>query len=238
MLALLNERASQDTDQDRTVMTNSLSESDMAGGKVGLLGGTFDPVHIGHLRTAIELCDVLSLDHLKLIPCHVPSHRDLPNASTAHRIKMLREAIGDIERLSLDTREAERDEPSYTVDTLTSFRQELPNATLLFCMGMDAFNLFTTWHRWEEVLSLAHLVVVDRPGSELDGAEAELLARRRCTSPDTLLGVSGSILLLSVTQFDVSATRIRELVSLKRDISYLVPVAVSRYISMHNLYQD
>ncbi len=202
------------------------------------MGGTFDPVHIGHLRTAVELCDSLSLDHIKLIPCHVPSHRASPGASTTHRINMLREAIDGVDRLSLDTREAEHDRPSYTIDTLTSFRQELPQATLLFCMGMDAFNLFTTWHRWEDILNLAHLVVVERPGAVLEGIEADLFAKYRCETPEALDDGAGSILLQSVTQFDVSATRIRELVGLNRDISYLVSPAVSRYIKGHNLYQD
>ncbi len=220
------------------IVLNSDTDSRAPTNRVGLLGGTFDPVHIGHLRSAIELRDALSLDHIKLLPCHVPSHRDTPDASTTHRINMLRDAIGDVGGLILDTREADHDRPSYTIDTLTSFRNEMPQATLLFCMGMDAFNLFTGWHRWEDILDVAHLVVIDRPGAVLDGAEAELFDRYRCHSPEELAGPSGSILLQAVTQFDVSATRIRELVRLKRDISYLVPAAVSRYINEHRLYQD
>jgi len=109
---------------------------------IGIFGGTFDPIHVGHLRTAIELRDSLGLDHIKLLPCHLPAHRDRPGASSEQRI-------------------TKRDSPSYSIDTLTSFRAELPDTKLLFCMGMDAFSNFTEWHRWESILEIAHLVVVD-----------------------------------------------------------------------------
>jgi len=203
---------------------------------IGIFGGTFDPIHVGHLRTAIELRDSLGLDHIKLLPCHLPAHRDRPGASSEQRITMLELAVEGIDSLVIDKREAQRDSPSYSIDTLTSFRAELPDTKLLFCMGMDAFSNFTEWHRWESILEIAHLVVVERPGSELSAASAELLDSRSCASVTDLNQLAGGILLQSVAQFDVSATRIRGLVSQKRDISYLLPEAVGRYIVEQGLY--
>lgn len=204
--------------------------------RIGIFGGTFDPVHIAHLRTAIELREALGLDSVNLLPCHKPSHRGAPGASTEHRIRMLELSIVSVERLQIDRREAERDSPSYSVDTLSSYREEYPAASLLLFMGMDAFNHFCSWHRWQRILELAHLVVVDRPGSVLEGAEAQLLAQRQVEKTAQPQAIAGSILLQSVTQFDVSATRIRQLVSQNRDISYLVTDEVGRYITENRLY--
>jgi len=187
---------------------------------IGIFGGTFDPVHIGHLRTAVELRESLGLDRCTMLPCHKPSHRGQPGATTEQRIAMLHDATAGVEQLEVDAREALRDGPSYSVDTLASFREESPDARLVFCMGVDAFDGFTRWHRYEDILSLAHLVVVSRPGSTVSGAEADLLAARQVASADMLVGQSGGILMQSLTQFEISATRIRELVSQNRDINY------------------
>jgi len=204
---------------------------------IGIFGGTFDPVHIGHLRTAIEIREILGLEKCTLLPCHKPSHRGQPGASTEQRIAMLREATAGVEQLEVDVREALRDQPSYSVDTLSSFRKELPNARLVFCMGLDAFNGFTDWYRWEEILSLAHLLVVSRPGSTVSGPSAGLLSKHQVSDASEFSGLAGSILLQSLTQMEISATRIRELVSQNRDINYLVPETVRRYIHNNGLYQ-
>jgi len=205
---------------------------------IGIFGGTFDPVHIGHLRTAIELRESLGLDKCTLLPCHKPSHRGQPGASSEQRIAMLHDAIAGVDQLEVDAREALRDGPSYSFDTLASFRQESPDARLVFCMGVDAFDGFTRWHRYEEILSLAHLVVVSRPGSTVSGPSADLLTERQVASADLLAGQSGGILMQSLTQIEISATRIRELVSQNRDINYLVPETVRRYIHNNGLYQS
>lgn len=204
--------------------------------RIGIFGGTFDPVHIAHLRTAVELRESLGLEAVNMLPCHKPAHRAEPGATTAQRIRMLELSIESIGYLQIDAREAERDRPSYSVDTLESYRQEHPDAALLMFMGMDAFDNFCKWHRWERILELAHLVVVERPGSVLEGEEAQLFAQRRVDSVDQLELSAGSILLQSIAQFDVSATRIRQLVSQKRDISYLVTGPVRRYINQKGLY--
>lgn len=204
--------------------------------RIGIFGGTFDPVHIAHLRAAVELRESLQLEHVNLLPCHKPSHRGQPGATTEQRIRMLELSIESIGYLQIDTREAERDKPSYSVDTLESYREEHPDASLLMFMGMDAFDNFCQWHRWQRILELSHLVVVERPGSQIEGEEAHLFAERRVDKADQLQLSGGSILLQSITQFDVSATQIRQLVSQKRDIDYLVTGAVRRYINQTGLY--
>lgn len=206
--------------------------------RIGIFGGTFDPVHFGHLRPALELKRQLRLSSVRLLPCHRPSHRDTPGATTRQRIDMLSLAIDGCDGLVIDTRESERDAPSYTVDTLLSFRQESPNASLLFFMGMDAFAGFTGWHRWETILELAHLVVIERPGSEVSGAEERLLMQRQAQNVSSLTDTAGSIIVQSVSQSDISATRIRTLVSQGEDIRFLLPEAVREYILDHRLYRD
>lgn len=221
-----------------TATTQSISSGlNNIAGKIGIFGGTFDPVHVGHLRTAVELGEALSLDTVNLLPCHRPAHRGTPTATSEQRIQMLQLAVADVPSLQVDSREAERDMPSYSVDTLQSYRDENPDARLLFFMGLDAFNKFTGWHRYEDIFKLAHLVVVDRPGSHLDGEEADIMAARRVDNVGQLNAAAGGILLQSVTQFGVSATRIRQLVSQNQDISYLVTGAVRRYIEHNGLYR-
>ncbi len=206
--------------------------------RTGIFGGTFDPIHFGHLRPALELKQQLSLSSVRLLPCHRPSHRGAPGATTAQRIEMLTLAIAGCDGLVIDTRESMRDAPSYTFDTLTSFRQQSPNASLLFFMGMDAFAGFTGWHKWEGILELAHLVVIERPGSSVSGAEERLLMQRQARNVSSLTDTSGSIIVQSVSQSDISATRIRALVNKGDDIRFLLPETVREYILDHGLYRD
>lgn len=205
--------------------------------RIGIFGGTFDPVHFGHLRPALELCESLALDVVRLLPCHLPAHRDSPGASTEQRVAMLELAIEGAEGLQVDTRETLRDSPSYSVETLETFRAEYPKAQLVFFMGMDAFASFSTWYRYEDVLELAHLVVVDRPGAKVDDREERLLMSRQVSSLEEANGIAGSIVLQQVSQSDISATRIRHLVAAGRDIRFLVPESVRQFILEQGLYR-
>jgi len=204
--------------------------------RIGIFGGTFDPIHFGHLRPALELCENLKLDTVRMMPCHLPAHRDQPGATTAQRIDMLRLAIGDSTSLEIDTRESDRDSYSYSVDTLELFRSEFPDAQLLFSMGMDSFARLTQWHQWERLFELAHLVVIDRPGADLSGEEERLLMKHQIADLGQTDALAGSIVMQRVTQWDISATRIRQLRAENREIRYLLPESVREYILSHNLY--
>jgi len=154
-----------------------------AGGarRIGILGGTFDPVHIGHLRGALEVAEMFGLDELRLIPNARPPHRDTPNCSAQDRLAMVRLAVQDLPPLCVDARELERDKPSYTIDTLMSLRAELAaDDQLLLVVGWDAFCGLPTWHRWEELLDYCHILVLQRPdaGSEAPQELRDLLAAR------------------------------------------------------------
>ncbi|MEQ6343014.1 MAG: nicotinate-nucleotide adenylyltransferase [Gammaproteobacteria bacterium] len=206
---------------------------------IGIFGGTFDPIHIGHLRPVLEVLQDLALDEVRLIPCHVPPHRPAPVASTMQRLAMLEAAIQGESGLRVDDRELRRTGPSYTVDTLTSLRAELGSAPLCLLLGMDAFTGLNTWHRWRELIQLAHLIVMRRPGSlpPAQGEVAALLAER-CTDNTALLHScpAGHILLKEVTQLDISATRIRTLAKEGKSARYLLPDGVWDMIKKERIY--
>ena len=210
-----------------------------ARGRLGLFGGTFDPVHFGHLRAALELAEGTALERLYLVPNHRQVHRDPAAASTEDRLAMLELAVEGVERLEVDPREALRDGPSYTVDTLEAVRAEVPDATLVFFMGLDAFSDFPGWHRPERILELANLVVVDRPGSTLsDVAAALMTGQGRRAGRRIADGRAGVIERRSVTQLEISATAIRDAVRTGRSCRFLLPDDVRGYIGEKGLYRD
>lgn len=204
--------------------------------RLGILGGTFDPVHFGHLRSAVEIRAALALDALLLIPARVSPHRDVPHADAQHRRAMLEAAVGNAADLLVDGRELVRPPPSYTVDTLTDIADDHPGARLHLVIGGDTCTTFDRWHRWREILDLAHLVVMERPG--WPAVLPEALAPRRVDSVAALeTRHAGAVLVQSVTQIDISATWIRALAAEGGDLRYLVPEAVRAYIEREALYQ-
>lgn len=207
--------------------------------RIGLFGGTFDPVHFGHLRPAIELAEVFALDQLHLLPNHRPVHRDKPTATTQQRVAMLELATESQPKLVVDTREAMRDKPSYTFDTLTEFRAEFPQASLIFFMGLDAYAEFDTWHRWQDILELANLVVIDRPDAQLSDWSANLLKVQREKYGERVVDSPfGAIERRKVTQLAISATEIRHCIATGKSIDFLLPECVKQYIVTHKLYQQ
>ena len=207
--------------------------------RVGLFGGTFDPVHFGHLRPALELADAYDLETLYLLPAHRPAHRGPTGASSAERIEMLRLAVAGVPRLAVDVREARRESPSYTVDTLAELRAERPRATLLFFMGRDAFARFPDWHRPDDILDLANLVVVERPGEPLPAAALALIERQRARSGSRLRdGGTGVIERADVTQLAISATDLRRRAAAGQNLRFLLPETVRDYIAVRGLYRD
>jgi len=206
---------------------------------IGILGGTFDPIHFGHLRTALELFECLHLEEVRLLPCRIPPHDKAPVAAADMRLKMVVAAVADRPGFVVDDREMHRDGPSYSFDTLTSLRDEFPERSLCLIVGMDAFVGLTTWHRWAELLSLAHLVVAHRPGatSPVGGELGRLLDQCRSRDPaDLHAAKAGRILLHSVTQLDISSTAIRAGVSTGESPAYLLPDRVAKLIEAHGCY--
>ena len=203
---------------------------------IGILGGTFDPIHHGHLRTALEVAEHFGIADMRLIPGKVPPHRPQPHATPEQRLAMLQAAIASEPRLQADDRELRRDGHSYSFDTLQAFRAEIGSERpILFTLGFDAFLHFQRWHRWDEILPLAHLVVVHRPGYSLppNGWYARYLS----TNPDDLRTTpAGRIYLLPVTALDISATRLRGYLKQGKNPRYLLPDSVLDYIQLHQLY--
>lgn len=210
---------------------------------VGIFGGTFDPIHFGHLRSALELSEALGLERMLLVPSAVPPHRDQPLASATHRLNMLKLAVADDAALEVDQRELQRSGPSYMVDTLSSLRDELGAKPICLCLGVDAFLGLPDWDRWEELLELAHIVVAHRPGWSLDVQTMPevlvgLMNKHGRTSVDALKEQkAGAIVLQAVTQLDISATAIREGIRAGHSARYLLPDAVWHYILEQKLYR-
>ena len=209
---------------------------------IGLLGGTFDPVHFGHLRPALDMHQALGFDEVRLIPCRVPPHRDAPHASPEQRLMMLRLAIRGERSLSIDERELRRDGPSYMIDTLLSLRAELGNErSLSLLIGMDALLGLDRWRRWRELADLCHIVVAARPGwaPPQSGAVAALVNERLTEEAEILRArPAGRLLFCPVTSLDISASRIRALLAAGKSPRFLLPDAVLDYIRAMNLYQN
>ncbi len=213
---------------------------------LALLGGTFDPVHYGHLRLAAEVKTALDFDEVRLVPAGDPPHRAAPCASAAQRLAMLELALGEFPGLSVDTREIARRGKSYTVTTLEELRAEVAERALVLIVGTDAFLGLTGWNRWQRLFELAHFVVVARPGATLEGRmEAPLLAEwqsRHVEDPERLaLDPAGLIYRQTIIPQPISASAIRAAVvrgaAGLAQVSGLLPPAVLAYIERNRLYQ-
>jgi nicotinate-nucleotide adenylyltransferase len=205
---------------------------------LGLLGGTFDPIHYGHLRPAEEVYRRLGLESLQVIPCATPPHRKPPLASAAHRLRMVELALEEFPGFVADDREVRRGGVSYTVPTLVSVRDEIGDEPLSFIVGSDAFAGIRTWHRWEDLFGLAHLIVVQRPGSP--ASTPAWAAPRVCTRPKELAqSPAGRIFFMPVTPRAISATELRAAVgrgdALPADC---LPRSVWEYIQHNKLYRS
>ena len=208
--------------------------------KIGIFGGTFDPVHIGHLRSALEVAEFMALDQLRLIPSARPPHRETPQVSARDRLAMVELAVAGLPPLRVDDRELKRNKPSYSIDTLESLRAELAADDQLFLvLGWDAFCGLPSWHRWEELLEHCHILVLQRPDADSEAPETlrNLLAARSLNDPLALEGPGGQISFIWQTPLAVSATHIRTLLASGRSARFLLPDAVLTYIHAHGLYR-
>ena len=209
--------------------------------KIGILGGTFDPIHNGHLLLAREVLDKLHLDEIRFIPTGLPPHRDAPHTPPQRRLDMVRLAMEYKPGFVLDDREIRRNSVCFTVDTLTELRAEFGNdAGLYLLLGADAFLGLPGWHDWQRLFTLAHIVVARRPGTNLalSAMSAELQAqwqqRKTTEVHDT---PSGSIIEFAMTPTDISASQIRKRLAAKQSVRGLVPNTALNYIVQQHLYE-
>jgi len=208
---------------------------------IGIFGGTFDPIHYGHLRTAFEMLQVLRFDEVRFIPCGDPPHRGITYADAELRYRMVDAAIKGQEGFLSDDRELRREGPSYSIDTLTDLREEFPERSLVLIVGMDAFLELPKWHRWDEILNFAHIVVAHRPGWRVPdiGELGNLIAENGTHRVDDLHEVThGRIHIHAATQLEIASTEIRDLVATGRDPRFLMPDAVRDVIKQTNLYMS
>ena len=208
---------------------------------LAIFGGTFDPVHFGHLRSAVEVRQALGVEQVKLIPVGIPAHRESPGSRPEQRLEMLRLGIAGLDYLQVDSREIARGGTSYMMDTLESIREEVgADLSLSLVMGADAFGLIHQWYRWQELVDVAHLVVLRRPFTALTlNPRVRAWANERQASADQLLTQpAGLICHLQLAQLDISATQIRQLVKAGQPIEYLLPAGVIDYIRQQALYAE
>ena len=218
-----------------------MSRTDPAG-PLGLFGGTFDPIHLGHLRLAETAREALGLERVRLIPAGQPPHRATPGASGADRLAMARLATADNPAFEVDAAEVTTAQASFTILTLERLRAELgPERPLVLLLGVDAFLGLPTWRRWTELLDFAHLAVANRPGYSLDAAQmpaalADLVARRKASPAALSAAPAGAIVPFEMTPLAISATDIRARAAAGLSLRYLLPPPVVDYISRHQLY--
>jgi len=210
---------------------------------LGIMGGTFDPVHFGHLRLAIEALESLGLDSVRWVPSGYPGHRDTPTTIPMHRVEMVRLAIANEPRFTLDVAETRTIEPTFTINMLERLRAELgPSRPLVMIIGMDSFLSLPTWRSWTELFELAHFAIGERPGFELSSqtmvSGLALEFARRSASADAVRGAAGgAIVTFPMTLLDISATALRGRLARGASARYLLPESVMAYIGAHRLYR-
>lgn len=212
--------------------------------RIGILGGTFDPIHYGHIRPVIEVKHALALDKILLMPNHIPPHKQQPNLTTAQRLKMVADVCSQLDGFELCDIEAKRDTPSYTVITLEQLKALHPKDELFFIMGMDSFIQLQSWYEWQRLFDFAHLVVCQRPGWQLDAEHPmqQILTARSQTqalaehAANLAHRNGGQIFPVTITPQDISSTHIREQLA-KGEIpaDLLMPVTLD-YIQNQRLY--
>lgn len=205
---------------------------------VGIFGGTFDPIHNGHLRSALELLQQFDFDHIRLIPSARPPHRPQPQASAEQRVMMLHLSLKNSQQFIVDDRELKRQGASYTIDTLRSLKQDLPDKTLYLILGADAFSQLATWHQWQDLLTLCHIIVMQRAEQPLllNNEMTDWYQTHMASSEDAVLS-SGKIWPVTLTQLAISATAIRFDISEGRSPAFLMPDPVVSFIEQLALYQ-
>lgn len=207
---------------------------------IAFLGGTFDPIHYGHLQPAIEIQQALNLQALYLMPNYIAPHKKQSHASTGQRIEMVNLAIQGNPNLQIDTRELQREKPSYTIDTLKLLRQEFPSTPLCFIMGMDSLISFDTWYQYQEILNYCHLIISQRPGWQphFNKTVTDLVNSHKVDNPQQLHEqLAGCIYFQDTSQLDISSSLIRKRLNQQQSIKGLTPDTVCDYIKEQGCYR-
>jgi len=202
---------------------------------IGIFGGTFDPVHYGHIKPALSIKQTLNLSQLRFVPNHNPPHREQPWLSAQQRVSLLEIALSDFPDVVIDEREISRTGPSFMVDTLKSVRGDFPDESLCLIIGMDAYISISTWFQWQSLFELCHLVVTTRPGfdekqvaAQMSAEDYQFLASRIVQDANVFsMHDTGKILLKSVPQLNISSTQIRAKLLNNEDVSDWIPEQVS-----------
>jgi len=212
--------------------------------RIGIMGGMFDPVHVGHIQVALAVRKTLQLQEVRLIPCSIPNHRDQALCSPLQRLDMLKLATDKYAFLIVDDRELNRSGISYTYDTLASLRKQFPEAGLYFILGIDAFSGLPGWYRWRELFDLCHFVVIERPGYPVDlgpvwdEAWGRTVMQRRVFDPVKLFDQkNGLIFDMEGIQHTVSSSLVRERIARDETVTDLLDPAVVDYLEKHQLYR-
>ena len=208
---------------------------------IGILGGTFDPIHFGHIRLALESCRQLDMQQVRFIPVNIPPHRDLPVASAADRKAMIELVLAEHEKFVIDQRELDRQETSYTIDTLKSLRQEQPEIPLCLIVGRDAFARIDSWYQWQSLLDHAHIIVASRPGdgNDLSGRVKEWAKIHSANGAANLhQHIAGLIYFMEIPLTDISSTEVRAALAAGQPVDAWLHPSTLEYIKQHQLYQD
>ena len=211
---------------------------------IGIIGGTFDPIHVGHLRMAEEAAEILHLGHVSFIPAGLPYHRQNSTTDAKHRAMMVELAIKENPRFSLDTREIKREGASYTIDTLREIREEVGFAIpVVLLVGTDTFSALHTWHQYQDIFELAHIAILTRAGMRADwfnsvDSEIRKQLRSRLVTDEYILHETsfGHIISIEMTPLAISSTDIRNRIRAGKSVRYLLPTQVLEYIEEHGLY--
>jgi nicotinate-nucleotide adenylyltransferase len=208
---------------------------------LGIFGGTFDPIHIGHIEPVIEAAKQVNIDKIALLPCHIPTHKGVSNTSSQHRLEMVKLTCQEYPLFYPDDRDIKRGIPTYSIDTLREFRQQFPTRPLCFFIGMDSLLSINSWYQWQKLFELCHFVVCQRPNYDTDLSPeiVHLLQHRQVTDTRALQqSLGGKIYLAKTKKITLSSTTLRQYLRNNVPVDGLIPESVINYIQQYKLYQD
>lgn len=217
----------------------SLPRSNIPTESIGIFGGTFDPIHFGHIKPAQDLAKQLSLDHVVLMPAHIPPHKHKTHANSKQRKCMVELVCQQNPMFILDERELQRTTPSYTFDSISELRALHPNSKLYFFIGTDSLNTLSSWYNIEQLLELCHFAVSTRPGYQADLSNIAFFKDRICHGAEQIgENLAGKIILLNTCKINISSTELRARLRAGHNCQQFLPNIISQFIDHNKLYQE